>query len=275
MYRMMLVTMMLANAASAVHAMPPNDDFRRRTIVNAPGFVDNVNTQAATTELGDPDCAGRGPTVWYAFTPSVDMRVEVNTFGSDYDTTLSVHVGRSSALVHLACNDDTGSLQSRVRFDVVANVTYYLMVGAYGDGPGGNLVFLLAEAPPLGIGRLRITSLQVNRRTGVGTLSGTLRCEQQASVSLFAETVQRRHRGGGDGEHADEHERQRDRSSAEFQIAISSSTFDCIGLTRWSAVVAGAILHPGTAMTLVRVQSFDETTGDFATLSEAFSVQIR
>lgn len=128
MYRMLLVTIMLANVAPAVHAMPTNDDFRRRTIVNAPGFVDNVNTQAATTEPGDPDCAGRGPTVWYAFTPSVDMRVEVNTFGSDYDTTLSVHVGRSSALVQVACNDDTDSLQSRVRFDVVANVTYYLMV---------------------------------------------------------------------------------------------------------------------------------------------------
>ena len=108
----------------------------------------------------------------------------------------------------------------------------------------------------------------------MGTLSGTVRCEQQASVSLFAETVQRRHHGG-DGEDADEHERQRGKRSAEFQIAISSSTFDCIGLMRWSAVVAGAILHPGTAMTLVRVQSFDEITGDFATLSEAFSVQIR
>jgi len=57
------------------------------------------------------------------------MRVEPNTFGSDYDTTLSVHVGRSSALVQFACNDDTGSLQSRVRFDAVASVTYYLKVG--------------------------------------------------------------------------------------------------------------------------------------------------
>jgi len=274
MYRMLLATIILANVAPAVHAMPPNDDFRRRTIVNAPGFVDNVNTQAATTEPGDPYCAGRGPTVWYAFTPSADMRVEVNTFGSDYDTTVSVHVGRSSALVQVACNDDTGSLQSRVRFDVVANVTYYVMVGAYAGGPGGNLVFSLVDAPPPGIGRLRITSLQVNRRTGVGTLSGTLRCEQQASVSLFAETVQRRH-SGGDGEDADEHERQRDNSSAEFQIAISSHTFDCIGLTRWSVVVAGAMLHPGTAMTLVRVQGFDQPTGDFATLSKAFSVHIR
>jgi len=58
MYRMMLVTITLANAASAARAMPPNDDFRRRTIVTD----GNVNTQAATTGPCDSDCTGRSRT---------------------------------------------------------------------------------------------------------------------------------------------------------------------------------------------------------------------
>jgi len=54
MYRMMLVTITLANAASAARAMPPNDDFRRRTIVTD----GNVNTQAATPDPVIPIAPG-------------------------------------------------------------------------------------------------------------------------------------------------------------------------------------------------------------------------
>ena len=60
-----------------------------------------------------PDCSGREPTVWYAFRPSAAVRVEANTFGSDYDTTLSVYTGARGDLAQLAC-DDTGGRQSQV-----------------------------------------------------------------------------------------------------------------------------------------------------------------
>jgi hypothetical protein len=48
------------------------------------------------------------------------MGIEANTFGSDYDTTLSVYTGSRGALTQIACNDDADLLQSLVRFNATA-----------------------------------------------------------------------------------------------------------------------------------------------------------
>ena len=83
--------------------------------------------------------------MWYAFTPSGSKRIEANTFGSDYDTDLVVYTGTRGDLTEIACNDDAESVQSRVVFDAVAGETYFIMVGAFASGPGGNLVFNLVN----------------------------------------------------------------------------------------------------------------------------------
>jgi hypothetical protein len=89
---------------------------------------------------------GAGPTVWYALTLAEDAFVDVNTFGSDYDTTLSAYLGERGDLEQIACNDDAaGSLQSRVRFAATADTTVFIMVGAFDSGPGGNLVLNALE----------------------------------------------------------------------------------------------------------------------------------
>jgi len=130
--------------------IPANDDFDDAVIVARPPFTDNVNTSDATTAADDPvpSCAdgGQGPTVWYAFTPSHSKRIEANTFGSDYDTDLVVYTGTRGDLTEITCNDDAGNtLQSKVVFNAVAGETYYIMVGAFASGPGGNLVFNLVN----------------------------------------------------------------------------------------------------------------------------------
>src|ERR1700752_430285 len=138
-----------AGASPALAAPPANDDFNSATIVTEPiPFSDSVNTSEATTAGDDPDCFGQGPTVWYSFTPSQDMDVQVNTYGSDYDTTLSVYTGSQGNLTQIACNDDAGSLQSAVNFTAHASETYYFMVGAFASGPGGNLAFPVTLPPP-------------------------------------------------------------------------------------------------------------------------------
>ncbi len=110
--------------------VPLNDDVQSPTEVLALPFQDYVNTRPATTAADDPYCVGQGPTVWYAWTAPADMRVEANTCGSTYDTTLSAYTGAPGALTQLACNDDSGGVQSRIRFDVSAGVQYLLMVGS-------------------------------------------------------------------------------------------------------------------------------------------------
>ena len=137
------------SAAWSVQALaaPANDDFDDAVIISRPSFTHSVNTSEATTAADDPvpSCAdgGRGPTVWYAFTPNGSKRIEANTFGSDYDTDLVVYTGTRGDLTEIICNDDAEGVQSRVVFDAVAGETYYIMVGAWNSGPGGNLVFNL------------------------------------------------------------------------------------------------------------------------------------
>src|SRR4029450_2126014 len=85
------------------------------------------------------------PTVWYVFTPTRSAIIGANTFGSDYDTTLSVYTGSPGALTQIACNDDSGNLQSAVGFEATAGTAYFLMVGSYASGSGGSL-FLQVES---------------------------------------------------------------------------------------------------------------------------------
>jgi hypothetical protein len=129
---------------------PANDDFDNAIVVTHPGFTSSVNTTDATTAADDPvpSCAngGQGPTVWYAYTPSSGKRIEINTVGSDYDTDLAIYTGSRGDLTEVLCNDDAGDgVQSKVVLDAVARETYYIMVGAFASGSGGNLVFNLVN----------------------------------------------------------------------------------------------------------------------------------
>jgi len=132
-------------------AAPANDEIANATVITALPFTDGplTTTTTATTAPDDPSCVGNGPTVWYTFTPATDLSMIVHTFGSKYDTTVSVYTGTPGALTQLACNDDFQSLQSRVAFSAVAGTTYYIMVGSYHGSRGGRLLFWAVEPAPL------------------------------------------------------------------------------------------------------------------------------
>jgi hypothetical protein len=49
MYRLLFVTIRLANAASAARALPANHDFRHRTIVNDPGCDGACSPEAVSS----------------------------------------------------------------------------------------------------------------------------------------------------------------------------------------------------------------------------------
>lgn len=174
--------LVLPSAAMAVP--PPNDDFDSATVISSLPFTDSLNTTEATTASDDPDCFGNGPTVWYSFTPGSDIPyVDANTFGSDYDTTISVYTSTRRSLTQIACNDDTGSLQSQVVFQATSDVTYYIMVGAFASGPGGNLQLTVQEAPPPPV-FLSLDDTGFVDRHGVASVSGRVSCNQPLGVSI-------------------------------------------------------------------------------------------
>jgi DNA-binding beta-propeller fold protein YncE len=114
-----------------------HNDFANARVIAGVPYQDHADTSAAGPAPDDPYCNGQGATVWYAFTPSQDMLLEANTFGSNYPTNLSVWVGARGALGFVACGAD------RVTFNASAGQTYYFMVGSY--GPGGDLSFQLQQ----------------------------------------------------------------------------------------------------------------------------------
>lgn len=190
------VLFLLALAAPARADGPPaNDDFDDATPIAALPFTDEVDTSEATTAEDDPDCVGSGPTVWYAVTLPEDTFVELNTFDSDYDTTLSAYLGERGDLEQIACNDDAGhTLQSRIRFTAEAATTYYVMVGAFASGPGGQLVlnaFETEPVPPLELDLVVDPVGGVRPSTGTAWLTGTVTCSAPVSVDLFGALEQR------------------------------------------------------------------------------------
>lgn len=198
----LIACLILATTASAV--VPENDDFDNAVAIDSvlPQTI-NTNTAEATTAPDDPSCAGNGHTVWYTYVATEDMRIEFNTFGSNYDTTLSAYVGERGSLTQVACNDDAGSLQSRIRFDMNAGETYYIMVGSWAWTSGGNLVLTVDLAPP------PIVTVQINPKgsleNGVATVTGTITCAEPAYVVLNGLLLQNAGRGSIVGSIYQEH----------------------------------------------------------------------
>lgn len=216
-----VIALNLALAAPALAVAPTNDERSAATVVPGIPYSDSVSTVDATTASDDPDCVGQGPTVWYSFTPSDSVFIGANTFGSDYDTTLSAYVQDGADLVQIACNDDAGgSLQSRVRFEAEAGVTYFFMVGAFASGPGGNLTFSVLQAPPPVQIALAVDPTGTASRTGVATISGTITCSGPAEVFIDTTLRQRVGRRSIDG--------------------FGSTVVACDGSTSWSMEVASS-----------------------------------
>lgn len=138
-------------AAQAVTV--PNDSFAAATSITSLPFSTTEDTSQATSDPSDPGGCSSNGSVWFSFTPSSDMHLQANTFGSNYDTVLSAWTGTQDALNLVACNDDSGGLQSKVNFVASAGTTYYFMVsqccGNGGTG-GGNLQFSLSQISPPG-----------------------------------------------------------------------------------------------------------------------------
>ena len=137
--------------AAAQETPPPHDDFADAIVVDALPFVDKDRDVSGATwdettdgsPLGDrlgyacqsvDDPAPVDQTVWYAYTPTEDIRVTVDTFGSTYSTVVAVYTGTRSNLQEVACSRHP--YQARVSFDAAAGETYRVMVAAFNVNRG-------------------------------------------------------------------------------------------------------------------------------------------
>ena len=116
---------------------PANDDFSAPKVISQIPYTDTLLTTGATAASDDPPftACNRQPglaTVWYRYVPASSGGVQIDTFGSDYDTLLGVWTGSRGSLTLIGCNDDSESTyQSKVRVSLTAGTTYYIEVAEY------------------------------------------------------------------------------------------------------------------------------------------------
>lgn len=188
-----LVGMVPAVAAHAV--APDNDLIENATLIGSLPYAETIDTTDAHAD--GPRACGNSGSVFYRFKPSADTRVQVDTLGSDYDTTLQVFRGPRRHLENLVCRDDSGfGLQTSARFNAHAGQRYLIVAGlCCGDGRdgGGQLTIRVQEVPlaPLTVD-LVLTGGTIDAISGELSLEGTLDCSNAADVDLFA-LVRQRH----------------------------------------------------------------------------------
>jgi hypothetical protein len=245
--RVLLGVMITATIAAA--QPPGNDDIANATVVTEVPFTDGpIDTSEATAAADDPqDCTSAGSTIWYMFTPTADLSIEINTFDSDYDTTLGVYTGSPGSLSLITCNDDFDGLQSAVHFEATANTTYFIMVADHCcESTGGvTLFFNIREFdfPPRVDIALVVAQGSFNK-AGEATIGGTVTCNIETFDGIMYGTL--RQRVG------------RDFITGDFFIGLDSP---CVPpSSNWSATVVGDGVFRGGK---VNVEVFAEACDDF------------
>lgn len=199
-----LVVLPLGRTSPALAAVPGNDDFNSATAISSLPYSNAVSTVDATRASDDPytSCGVMSDTrtVWYSFTPSADMSVDVNTVGSNYDTVLAAYTGSGGNLTEVGCNDQAGDRfspnQSRVLLRLTGGTTYYFMVAAYDRIylPSRDLVFNITE-PAMSVTLWLNPTGSVTGKTGVARVSGSFSCSYPGTVDITGSLLQQGRKG--------------------------------------------------------------------------------
>ena len=117
------------------------DNFSQALVVSQLPYSTTFDAAGATTAQDDPQllCVGNQlpNSVWFRYTPNSSELVQINTFGSSYDTVLGVFTGTQGSLTSIGCNDDTSSsTASSLNLNLIAGATYHIEVASYGSTAG-------------------------------------------------------------------------------------------------------------------------------------------
>jgi hypothetical protein len=189
----------VALPAPVAGAAPPGNDevAGARVITAIPSRLTFDSTDATRNPATDVRCV-EGRSVWYRFTPRTTVVGRAVTFGSHFDTVLTVFEGTPTAAHQVACSDDVaGGDASAVQVRFVAGRTYLIAVSACCVDPelspepdGGKGVLRLYRPRPLALSA-PMTRARAGDVSGRALFAGTVRCTNPASFTLRISVSQR------------------------------------------------------------------------------------
>lgn len=116
---------------------PANDLYANATTLSGTSFTTTGNNTGASLEFGESDQTSVA-SVWYKWQAPTTGTMQIDTFGSTFDTVLAVFLGADTLTSQLvASNDDANDLQSRIQMGVTAGTIYYIAVGSVDDSESG------------------------------------------------------------------------------------------------------------------------------------------
>jgi hypothetical protein len=132
---------------------PPNDYIENAIILTSKSGTILATNLGATREPTEEDLGLGSATIWWKLESSENLKMMFDTFGSDIDTMLGVYAYENGSFVEVAYNDDCDEMdtyQSRVSFDAVRGITYYIVVSGYNTEMGDIVLnwSTLSEAIP-------------------------------------------------------------------------------------------------------------------------------
>ena len=179
--------LLLPNMQTALAAPPSNDALPQAIEIRQVPFVHREDTSEATAS--GPRFCGNNSSVFFAFTPTEDASLQADTFGSRYDTVLSVFTGTRSTVSGVGCSDDAIGLLSAVRFEAHAGTTYYFEIstccGHGQDNTGGHLEFALTNVPIVGLEATATVGDVILHPGRVVQLTGTVSCNSRSAVEVY------------------------------------------------------------------------------------------
>lgn len=127
---------------------PSNDNFANAEVITSLPFNVTIDNTNATTEPNEPmlGCSFLFRNIWYTFTPSENMAVQVDMMGSAVGGTVNILLASGPAfsdLTSVAC----ASTGNSINYNFEAGKTYYLQVDSFGQ-PGSLQVNLQRITPP-------------------------------------------------------------------------------------------------------------------------------
>ena len=211
----------LSLAAPAAAAVPTNDLPTGATAVAALPFAVAQDTSDATVSTDDVGCGSGGldqATVWYAFSPTNHVLVEVDARPSNYLVGVTLFIDSPDEDGRADCNDDVLS------FEADPGTTYYVLFADVNDDGinGGSLRADIHVAPPPVNVDLTVDPIaKVHPKTGQARLTGTITCDRPAAFAEVGATLRM-----GTGRF--------------FTIGGGSGATDCgPARTPWSTIVSG------------------------------------